>query len=61
MIHAYGTWQRCARHAERGYKLHPEAWDNEKLLADVRAAVAAGVRKRKTNRLKRAFKQRLQF
>src|SRR5882672_6207666 len=62
MITAYGTVDNAVRAMQGGANnfIH-KPWDNEKLLADVRAAVARRRAEEENEQLKRAFKQRYNF
>ena len=53
--------ERGARHAVRRRQLCSKPWDNEKLLADVRAAVGWRRAEEENIQLKRALKQRYNF
>jgi FixJ family two-component response regulator len=49
MITAYGTVENAVRAMQSGAaNFIQKPWDNEKLLADVRAAVGGGAPKKKT-------------
>jgi FixJ family two-component response regulator len=47
MITAYGTVENAVKAIQAGAAISSKPWDNEKLLADVRAAVAATGPRRK--------------
>ena len=58
LITAYGTVDNAVRAMQNGAaNFIQKPWDNEKLLADVRAAVARRRAEEETEQLKRAFKQ----
>src|SRR6202158_1954210 len=60
MITAYGTVENAVRAMQSGAtNFIQKPWDNEKLLADVRAAVARQKAEEENIQLKRALKQRL--
>src|SRR6516164_7770041 len=62
MITAYGTVDNAVRAMEKGAtNFIQKPWDNEKLLADVRAAVARRRAEEENEQLKRALKQRYNF
>src|SRR6202522_3710894 len=62
MITAYGTVENAVRAMESGAtNFIQKPWDNEKLLADVRAAVARQKAEEENIQLKRALKQRYNF
>src|SRR5579871_1800866 len=62
MITAYGTVDNAVRAMQSGAaNFIQKPWDNEKLLADVRAAVARRRAEEENEQLKRAFKQRYNF
>jgi DNA-binding NtrC family response regulator len=62
MITAYGTVDNAVRAMQKGAtNFIQKPWDNEKLLADVRAAVARRRAEEENEQLKRAFKQRYNF
>src|SRR6266700_1432418 len=62
MITAYGTLDNAVRAMQKGATNFIQMpWDNEKLLADVRAAVARRRAEEENEQLKRAFKQRYNF
>jgi len=62
MITAYGTLDNAVRAMQKGAtNFIQKPWDNEKLLADVRAAVARRRAEEENEQLKRAFKQRYNF
>src|SRR6266849_3545009 len=62
MITAYGTVENAVRAMQNGAtNFIQKPWDNEKLLADVRAAVARRRAEEENEQLKRAFKQRYNF
>ncbi len=62
MITAHGTVDNAIRAMQSGAaNFIPKPWDNEKLLADVRAAVARRRAEEENLHLKRAFKQRYNF
>ncbi|MBZ5530130.1 MAG: sigma-54 dependent transcriptional regulator [Acidobacteriia bacterium] len=62
MITAYGTVDNAVRAMQNGAtNFIQKPWDNEKLLADVRAAVARCRAEEENEQLKRAFKQRYNF
>src|SRR5437879_6906521 len=62
MITAYGTVENAVRAMQSGAaNFIQKPWDNEKLLADVRAAVARHRAEEENVRLKRALKQRYNF
>jgi DNA-binding NtrC family response regulator len=62
MITAYGTVDNAVRAMQRGAtNFIQKPWDNEKLLADVRAAVARHRAEQENEQLKRALKQRYSF
>jgi len=59
MITAYGTVENAVRAMQSGAtNFIQKPWDNEKLLADVRAAVARQKAEEENIQLKRALKQR---
>jgi DNA-binding NtrC family response regulator len=62
MITAYGTLDNAVRAMQQGAtNFIQKPWDNEKLLADVRAAVARRRVEEENEQLKRALKQRYCF
>jgi len=62
MITAYATLEYAVRAMQSGAtNLLPKPWENEKLLADVRAAVARRKAEEENIQLKRALKQRYNF
>src|SRR3984957_13485390 len=62
MITAYGTVENAVRAMQSGAtNFVQKPWDNEKLLADVRAAVGRHRDKEEIIQLKRALKQRYNF
>jgi DNA-binding NtrC family response regulator len=62
MITAYGTVEDAVRAMQAGAaNFLQKPWDNEKLLADVRAAVARRRTEEENIQLKRALKQRYSF
>jgi DNA-binding NtrC family response regulator len=62
MITAYGTVENAVRSMQCGAaNFIQKPWDNEKLLADVRAAVARHKAEEENVQLKRALKQRYNF
>ena len=62
MITAYGTVENAVRAMQSGAtNFIQKPWDNEKLLADVRAAVAREKAEEENIQLKRALKQRYNF
>src|SRR6267154_2829432 len=62
MITAYGTVENAVRAMQSGAtNFIQKPWDNEKLLADVRAAVARQRAEEENIQLKRALKQRYDF
>jgi DNA-binding NtrC family response regulator len=62
MITAYGTVDNAVRAMQNGAtNFIQKPWDNEKLLADVRAAVARRRAEEENEHLKRALKQRYNF
>src|SRR5262249_13759594 len=62
MITAYGTVDNAGRAMQNGAtNFIQKRWDNEKLLADVRAAVARRRAEEENEQLKRALKQRYNF
>src|SRR5437588_3206987 len=62
MITAYGTVEDAVRAMQSGaVNFLQKPWDNEKLLADVRAAVARRRAEEENIQLKRALKQRYNF
>jgi DNA-binding NtrC family response regulator len=62
MITAYGTLDNAVRAMQQGAtNFIQKPWDNEKLLADVRAAVARRRAEEENEQLKRALKQRYNF
>src|SRR5882757_4968626 len=62
MITAYGTLDNAVRAMQKGAtNFIQKPWDNEKLLADVRAAVARRRAEEQNEQLKRALKQRYSF
>jgi DNA-binding NtrC family response regulator len=62
MITAYGTIENAVRAMQSGAaNFVQKPWDNEKLLADVRAAVARHRAEEENVQLKRALKQRYNF
>jgi len=62
MITAYGTVENAVRAMQVGAaNFIQKPWDNEKLLADVRAAVARRRAEEENVQLKRALKQRYNF
>jgi DNA-binding NtrC family response regulator len=62
MITAYGTVENAVKAMQYGAtNFIQKPWDNEKLLADVRAAVARSKVEEENVQLKRALKQRYNF
>lgn len=62
MITAYGTVEKAVQALQNGAtNFIPKPWDNEKLLADVRAAVNQRRVEEENVQLKRALKQRYSF
>jgi DNA-binding NtrC family response regulator len=62
MITAYGTLDNAVRAMQKGAtNFIQKPWDNEKLLADVRASVARRRVEEENEQLKRALKQRYSF
>jgi DNA-binding NtrC family response regulator len=62
MVTAYGTVENAVRAMQAGASnFVQKPWDNEKLLADVRAAVARHRAEEENVQLKRALKQRYNF
>src|SRR3989440_9820547 len=62
MITAYGTVENAVRAMQGGaVNFVQKPWDNEKLLADIRAAVARRRAEEENVQLKRALKQRYNF
>jgi DNA-binding NtrC family response regulator len=62
MITAYGTVDNAVRAMQNGANnFIQKPWDNEKLLADVRAAVSRRRIEEENEQLKRALKQRYNF
>ena len=62
MITAYGTVENAVRAMQSGAaNFIQKPWDNEKLLADVRAAVGWRRAEEENIQLKRALKQRYNF
>ena len=62
MITAYGTVENAVRAMQSGAaNFVQKPWDNEKLLADVRAAVGWRRAEEENVQLKRALKQRYNF
>src|SRR5258708_4446259 len=62
MITAYGTVDNAVRAMQNGAtNFIQKPWDNEKLLADVRAAVARCRAEEENEQLKRALRQRYNF
>src|SRR5881275_3022197 len=62
MITAYGTVEDAVRAMQSGAaNFLQKPWDNEKLLADVRAAVGRRRAEEENEQLKRALKQRYNF
>src|SRR5215831_12288102 len=62
MITAYGTVENAVKAMQAGAaNFIQKPWDNEKLLADVRAAVARAKAEEENIQLKRALKQRYNF
>jgi DNA-binding NtrC family response regulator len=62
MITAYGTLENAVKAMQAGAtNFIQKPWDNEKLLADVRAAVARRRAEEENLQLKRALKQRYNF
>lgn len=62
MITAYGTVENAVKAMQSGaVNFIQKPWDNEKLLADVRAAVARRRAEEENVQLKRALKQRYNF
>src|SRR5579862_707730 len=62
MITAYGTVENAVRAMQSGAaNFIQKPWDNEKLLADVRAAIARRKAEEENIQLKRALKQRYNF
>ena len=62
MITAYGTVDNAVRAMQNGAtNFIQKPWDNEKLLADIRSAVARHRAEEENEQLKRALKQRYNF
>src|SRR5512143_95622 len=62
MVTAYGTVENAVKAMQAGaVNFIQKPWDNEKLLADVRAAVARHRAEEENIQLKRALKQRYNF
>ena len=62
MVTAYGTVENAVKAMQAGAaNFIQKPWDNEKLLADVRAAVARHRAEEENVQLKRALKQRYNF
>lgn len=62
MITAFGSVENAVKAMRAGaHNFIQKPWDNEKLLADVKAAVARGHAEQENVQLKRAFKQRYNF
>src|SRR5512143_1032916 len=62
MITAYGTVENAVKAVQAGAtNFIQKPWDNEKLLADVRAAVSRARAEEENIQLKRALKQRYNF
>ncbi|HEY0564225.1 MAG TPA: sigma-54 dependent transcriptional regulator [Terriglobales bacterium] len=62
MITAYGTVENAVKAVQAGAtNFVQKPWDNEKLLADIRAAVLRGRAEEENIQLKRALKQRYNF
>src|SRR5947208_8336190 len=62
MITAYGTVDNAVRAMQNGAtNFIQKPWDNEKLLADVRAAIGRRRAEEENEQLKRALKQRYNF
>jgi DNA-binding NtrC family response regulator len=62
LVTAYGTVDNAVRAMQNGAaNFIQKPWDNEKLLADVRAAVARRHAEEENEQLKRALKQRYNF
>ena len=62
MITAYGTVENAVRAMQAGaVNFIQKPWDNEKLLADVRAIVGRRRAEEENEQLKRALKQRYNF
>jgi len=62
MITAYGTVENAVKAMQAGAaNFIQKPWDNEKLLADIRAAVARAKAEEENIQLKRALKQRYNF
>src|SRR4029434_3123800 len=62
MITAYGTVENAVKAMQAGATTFVQKpWDNEKLLADIRAAVARHRAEEENVQLKRALKQRYNF
>src|SRR6266705_3200195 len=62
MITAYGTVQNAVKAVQGGaVNFIQKPWDNDKLLADVRAAVSRRRAEEENQQLKRALKQRYNF
>ncbi len=62
MVTAYGTVENAVRAMQSGAtNFIQKPWDNEKLLADVRAAIARHKAEEENIQLKRALKQRYNF
>src|SRR6204780_1612070 len=62
MVTAYGTVENAVRAMQAGAaNFIQKPWDNEKLLADVRAAIARHRAEEENIQLKRALKQRYNF
>jgi DNA-binding NtrC family response regulator len=62
MVTAYGTVENAVRAIQSGAtNFIQKPWDNDKLLADVRAAVARSRAEEENIQLKRALKQRYNF
>jgi DNA-binding NtrC family response regulator len=62
MITAYGTVENAVRAMQGGaVNFVQKPWDNEKLLADIRASIARSRAEEENVQLKRALKQRYNF
>ncbi len=62
MITAYGTVENAVRAIRAGAaNFVQKPWDNEKLLADIRASILRGRAEEENVQLKRALKQRYNF
>jgi DNA-binding NtrC family response regulator len=62
MITAYGTVENAVKAMQRGaVNFVQKPWDNEKLLADIRAAIVRRRMEEENVQLKRALKQRYNF